>query len=125
MRTKKPTQKIECRALSLKIFDERHRASRLEEPPKPSQSDEKYKAANDEIARAIGFGEFIISIEAVAELRRFRHELAKDHESYDDYLTDSMEAINHCLGHMRQIAREDLKGGISSRFGLPGRSYFG
>jgi hypothetical protein len=102
-------------------FDEQQRASRLDESRKSTQLREKYQAANDEIWRAIGLGEFIISAQAVAELRRFQRELAKDHEDYIGYLIDSMEAITECLGHMRNIAREDLKGEIGSSFRQVGR----
>jgi hypothetical protein len=99
-------------------FDELQRESTLDESskstdeyPQSAQLSEKYQAANDEIRRAIGLGEFIISAEAVAELRRFRRELNKDYDSYFDYLIGSMNAIRDCLEHMRNIAREDLKGG--------------
>jgi hypothetical protein len=97
-------------------FDELRRASTQDNPLQSAQLSEKYQAANDEIRRAIGLGEFIISAEAVAELRRFRRELNKHYEGYFDYLIGSMKVTDDCLGHMRNIAREDLKGEIGSSF---------
>jgi hypothetical protein len=102
-------------------FDEQRRASTLDDPLQSNQLSEKYQAANDEIWRAIGLGEFIISAEAVAELHRFRRELNKDYEDYFDHLIGSMNAIRDCLEHMRNIAREDLKGGMGSSFRQVGR----
>jgi hypothetical protein len=90
------------------------RASRLNEPLEPSQLPEKTKAPNEEISRAIGFGEFIISTEAVTELRRLRRELAKQHDTYIDYLIESTKVINDCLAQIRQIGKDDLKRGLGS-----------
>jgi hypothetical protein len=91
------------------------RVSRLDtEPLEPSQLREKTKDANEEISRAMGFGDFIISAQAVAELRRLRRGLAKQHESYVYYLIESADAINNCLVHIRRIARDDLTGGAGS-----------
>jgi hypothetical protein len=92
-------------------FKEVERASRRGEEPEPSQLHEKTKAPNEEISRAIGFGEFIISKEAVWELRRLRRELAKQHDSSIEYLIESPTVINDCLAHIRQIGKDDLKRG--------------
>jgi hypothetical protein len=86
-----------------------------------STLDEKYKAARKEILRAIDMGEFIISAEAVAELRHLIRELAKDHEDYLDYLFESLRAIDDSLRRFRRLARDDVKRGIGSYLRRGGR----
>jgi hypothetical protein len=86
-----------------------------------STSDKKYKAARKEILRAIDMGEFIISAEAVAELRHLNRALAKDHESYLDYLFESLQAIDGSLRRFRRLAKDDVKRGIGSYLRRGGR----
>ncbi|SRR6266404_1146243 len=98
---------------------EERRTSLLELDGQRTQStqstrDEKYKAARNEILRAIDVGEFIISAEAVAELRHLIRALAKDHESYLDYLFESLQAIDDSLRRFRRLAKDDVKRGIGS-----------
>jgi hypothetical protein len=102
-------------------IDNEQRASQIAIIDRSPESTQKYQAAHDEIWRAIGLGEFIISAEAVAELRRFRRESNKDYKYYSDYLDDSMKVTNDCLRNIRNIAREDLKGGIGSSYRQVGR----
>jgi hypothetical protein len=77
-----------------------------------SQITEKYRAADEDISRALGFGEFIISAEVIAELRRMRRELANVHEGgYSTELFESAKAVNECTVNIRRLARDDLREG--------------
>jgi hypothetical protein len=89
-------------------IEELRKAQRRDETLRSNDLDEKFKSSDERLSQATGLGEFIISAEAAAELSRFRRALAKDHDSYADYVISSMEAANGCLKNMRRLAREDL-----------------
>lgn len=68
--------------------------------------------ASDEITKQTYIGSFIISNEAVQELRKMdeaMEEAGQSGQSYLDYLLDSSAAVNNCMDKIRLIAKRDLK----------------
>jgi hypothetical protein len=63
---------------------------------------------------ALGFGEFVISREAVTELRSLRRELREICEQGNSHDVESAKVTRHCLVQIREIDKDDLRRGVGS-----------
>ncbi len=72
----------------------------------------KHREAQDELAKRMDIGQFVISDKAVAVLAEFQKELASAGHTRDwgEYVDGSTAATSKALQKMRDIAKNDLKG---------------
>lgn len=72
---------------------------------------EKHREAQDELAKRMGIGQFVISDAAVAVLASFQKELATATNTQDwlDLIEGGLAVTNKALQQMRDIAKRDLE----------------
>lgn len=76
---------------------------------------EKYKESRAELLRLTDVGEFIISKQAVFELRNLLATLGASHEHYSDYISGSSVAVEESLNRIRSLAQKDLNPSAMNR----------
>ena len=87
------------------------RATRQDDPPKPSSKEVKrVRAAHREIDRAIDLGAYLLSGEARVRLMEFRSAMKKADATthWVEYLDGSSFAVSTCLQSIIEIARRDM-----------------